>query len=63
LSTIEAAAMLLGSLEKRPDIEATLNDSFERMLAKACEAQTVLPELALKPKPRRDYRRRKPVRS
>src|SRR4030081_91733 len=28
LSTIEAAAMLLASLEKRPDIEATLNDSF-----------------------------------
>src|SRR4030081_761018 len=28
LSTIEAAAMLPGSLEKRPDIEATLNDSF-----------------------------------
>src|SRR3954466_11355290 len=32
LSTIEAAAMLLASLEKRPDIEATLNASFERML-------------------------------
>ncbi len=63
LSTIEAVAMLLGGLEKRPDIEATLNDSFERMLAKVREAQTVLPELALKPKPRRDYRRRKPVRS
>jgi DTW domain-containing protein YfiP len=63
LSTIEAAAMLLGSLEKRPDIEATLNDSFERMLAKVREAQDLLPELAPKPKPRRDYRRRKPVRS
>jgi DTW domain-containing protein YfiP len=65
LSTIEAAAMLLGSLEKRPDIEATLNESFERMLAKVREAQNLLPELAPKPKPkpRRDYRRRKPVRS
>jgi DTW domain-containing protein len=63
LSTIEAAAMLLGSLEKRPDIEATLNDSFERLLTKYREAQTVLPELAPKPKPRRDYRRRKSVRS
>jgi DTW domain-containing protein len=63
LSTIEAAAMLLGSLEKLPDIEATLNDSFERMLAKVREAQNLLPELAPKPKPRRDYRRRKPVRS
>jgi DTW domain-containing protein YfiP len=63
LSTIEAAAMLLGSLEKRPDIEATLNDSFDRMLAKVRDAQTVLPELAPKPRRRRDYRRRKPVRS
>jgi hypothetical protein len=63
LATIEAAAMLLGSLEKRPDIAATLNDSFERMLAKYREAQTVLPELAPKTKPRRDYRRRKPTRS
>jgi tRNA-uridine aminocarboxypropyltransferase len=63
LSTIEAAAMLLCSLEKRPDIEAALNDSFERMLVKFREAQTVLPELAPKPKPRRDYRRRKPARS
>jgi DTW domain-containing protein len=63
LSTIETVAMLLGSLEKRPDIEAVLNDSFERMLAKYREAQAVLPELAPKPRPRRDYRRRKPVRS
>ncbi|MEI9923161.1 MAG: tRNA-uridine aminocarboxypropyltransferase [Bradyrhizobium sp.] len=59
LSTIEAAAMLLGSLEKRPDITATLNDSFERMLARYREAQSTLPELAPKPKPKRDYRRRK----
>jgi DTW domain-containing protein YfiP len=57
LSTIEAAAMLLGSLEKRPDIAETLYGSFERMLAKYREAQSVLPEL--KPKPKRDYRRRK----
>jgi DTW domain-containing protein len=59
LSTIEAAAMLLAALEKRPDIEATLNASFERMLAKYREAQAVMPELAPKPKPKRDYRRRK----
>ena len=59
LSTIEAAAMLLGSLEKRPDITAILNDSFERMLARYREAQSTLPELAPKPKPKRDYRRRK----
>jgi len=51
--------MLLGSLEKRPDIAATLNDSFERMLARYREAQSLLPELAPKPRPKRDYRRRK----
>jgi DTW domain-containing protein YfiP len=59
LSTIEAAAMLLTALEKRPDIEATLNASFEGMLAKYREAQHAMPELAPKPKPKRDYRRRK----
>jgi DTW domain-containing protein YfiP len=59
LATIEAAAMLLAALEKRPDIEATLSASFERMLAKYREAQAVMPELAPKPKPKRDYRRRK----
>jgi DTW domain-containing protein YfiP len=59
LSTIEAAAMLLAALEKRPDIEATLNAGFERMLAKYRQAQAVMPELAPKPKPKRDYRRRK----
>jgi DTW domain-containing protein YfiP len=59
LSTIEAAAMLLAAIEKRPDIAETLHGSFERMLAKYREAQTTLPELAPKPKPKRDYRRRK----
>jgi DTW domain-containing protein YfiP len=59
LSTIEAAAMLLAALEKRPDIAATLNASFERMLAKYRQAQAAMPELAPKPKPKRDYRRRK----
>ena len=59
LSTIEAAGMLLAGLEKRPDIAATLNGAFERMLAKYREAQAVLPELAPKPRPKRDYRRRK----
>ena len=59
LSTIEAAAMALAALEKRPDIAATLHASFERMLAKYREAQSVLPELAPKPRPKRDYRRRK----
>jgi hypothetical protein len=59
LSTIEAAGMLLASLERKPDIETTLNASFERMLAKYREAQTVMPELAPKPKPKRDWRRKK----
>ena len=59
LSTIESAAMLLSALEKRPDIAETLNASFERMLAKYREAQAVLPELAPKPRPKRDYRKRK----
>jgi DTW domain-containing protein YfiP len=59
LATIEAAAMLLAALEKRPDIEAVLSASFERMLAKYREAQAVMPELAPKPRPKRDYRRRK----
>jgi DTW domain-containing protein YfiP len=59
LSTIEAAAMLLAALEKRPDIETTLGASFERMLARYREAQHSMPELAPKPRPKRDYRRRK----
>jgi len=58
LSTIEAAAMLLSSLEKRPDIAKTLNDSFERMLARYRQVQNTIPELAPKPK-KRDFRRRR----
>jgi DTW domain-containing protein YfiP len=59
LSTIEAAAMLLAALEKRPDIAETLNTSFETMLTRYREAQRTVPELAPRPKPKRDYRRRK----
>jgi hypothetical protein len=59
LSTIEAAAMLLAGLEKRPEIAATLNRSFERMLARYREVQHAIPELAPKPKPKRDFRRRR----
>ena len=58
LSTIEAAAMLLAGLEKRPDIAETLTGSFERMLARYREVQAEMPELAPKPK-KKDYRRRK----
>ncbi len=58
LSTIEAAAMLLGALERRPEIAATLNSSFDRMLARYREVQNAMPELAPRPK-KRDFRRRK----
>ena len=58
LSTIEAAGLVLGALERRPDIAATLNASFERMLARYREVQRAMPELAPKPK-KRDFRRRK----
>ena len=60
LSTIEAAAMLLAGLERRPDIAETLHASFERMLARYREVESMLPEqLAPKARPKRDYRRRK----
>lgn len=59
LSTIEAAAMLLGRLNGRDEIEATLLAAFERMLAQYRHAQATVPELAPKPKPKRDWRRRK----
>jgi DTW domain-containing protein YfiP len=39
LSTIEAAAMLLGRLEGKPEIEQALTASFERMLARYRAAQ------------------------
>jgi DTW domain-containing protein len=58
LSTIEAAGMLLGALERRPDITATLDASFGRMLARYRDVQRKMPELAPKPK-KRDFRRRK----
>ena len=58
LSTIEAAGLVLAALEKRPDIAATLNASFERMLARYREVQRAMPELAPKPK-KRDFRRRR----
>jgi DTW domain-containing protein YfiP len=57
LSTIEAAAMLLAGLEKRPDIAETLNASFDRLLARYREVQATMPELAPKPK-KKDWRRK-----
>jgi hypothetical protein len=59
LSTIEAVAMLLAGLEGRPGIAETLHASFERMLARYREVEGMLPELAPKARPKRDYRRRK----
>jgi len=59
LSTLEAAAMMLAGLEKRPDIAETLHASFERMLTKYREVQIAEPALAPKPRPKRDYRRRR----
>ncbi len=43
LSTIEAAAMLLARLERKPDIESTLNASFERLLARYRTIHPVAP--------------------
>jgi DTW domain-containing protein len=58
LSTIEAAGMLLASLERRPDIAETLEASFEQMLQKYRQVQGTMPKLAPRPK-KRDFRRRK----
>ena len=58
LSTIEAAAMLLAGIEKRPEIAVALIASFERMLARFRDVQAEMPELAPKPK-KRDFRRRR----
>ena len=57
LSTIEAAGMTLGRLEGRAEIETALNTTFARLLARYREVQSTMPELAPKPKPKRDYRR------
>ena len=62
LSTIESAAMILASLQRRPDIAATLNASFERMLARFREVQATMPEIAPRPATkgsRRSHRRKR----
>jgi DTW domain-containing protein len=59
LSTIEAAALVLSYLEGRPDIAETLNASFAQMLMKYREVQDQQPSLAPKPRPKRDFRRRR----
>jgi DTW domain-containing protein YfiP len=60
LSTIEAAGLLIGALERRPEIVATLDASFDLMLARYREVERSHPELTPRPKPRmkRDRRRR-----
>jgi DTW domain-containing protein YfiP len=59
LSTIEAAAMLLARLEKRPDIEEAMLASFSALLGKYRGAQTSHPALLPPPRPKKDWRRRK----
>ncbi|MGY3452508.1 tRNA-uridine aminocarboxypropyltransferase [Bradyrhizobium sp. USDA 4353] len=61
LSTIEAAGLLMAALERRPEIAATLDASFERMLERYREVEKAHPELTPRPKPRAkpDWRRRK----
>jgi DTW domain-containing protein len=53
LSTIEAAAMLLARLEHKPEIETTLNASFERLLARYREVRPA----AAAPRKRARWRR------
>jgi DTW domain-containing protein YfiP len=54
LSTIEAAGMLLSRLERKPEIEATLNASFERLLTRYREANPAGPP---RPRPPRRWSR------
>jgi DTW domain-containing protein len=61
LSTIEAAALILSRLERRPDVADTLNGSFEQMLKRYRDVQEEQPSLAPKPRPKRDFRRRRRV--
>lgn len=61
LSTIEAAGMLMAALEHRPEIAATLNASFERMLARYRAVEQAQPALTPRPKPR-PTRGRRPQR-
>ncbi|GLH75575.1 DTW domain-containing protein [Bradyrhizobium sp. SSBR45G] len=55
LSTIEAAGMLMAALERRPEIAAALDSSFERMLARYREVEQAQPELTPRPKSRRSH--------
>jgi DTW domain-containing protein len=59
LSTIEAASLVLSHLERRPDIADTLKASFAQMRKRYREVQDEQPSLAPKPRPKRDFRRRR----
>jgi hypothetical protein len=51
--------MILSCLEGRLDIAETLDASFARMLKRYQDVQNEQPSLAPKPRPKRDFRRRK----
>jgi DTW domain-containing protein YfiP len=59
LSTIEAAGLVLSCLEGRPAIAETLNFSFTQMLKRYREVLEEQPSIAPKPRPKRDFRRRR----
>ena len=59
LSTLEAAALLLARLEGRPDIESAMNASFERLLARIQETQSVRPRPPGPPRRRGPWRRKR----
>jgi DTW domain-containing protein YfiP len=61
LSTIEAAAMLLARLERKPEIETALNASFERLLARyrATHSGAGAGRPPAAHSPRRDWRKRR----
>jgi DTW domain-containing protein YfiP len=51
LSTIEAAGLLIGYLEKRPEIQTRLNENFQKMLARIRASGVLTPgKLGTKPK-------------
>lgn len=66
LSTIESAAMLIGRLEKRVEIETALLASFDRLLERYRKLQTTSPAVEradeTKPQARQNYRRAKAMR-
>lgn len=66
LSTIESAAMLLGRLEQRAEIESSLLASFDRLLARYRELQQSSPAFdrvaAMKRRSPQSYRRAKAMR-